>query len=187
MTHHCEHAGTRNPRSPQRRRVTLVNLVLVVALAATGLWAYRRVDADNGASTSTVRTTAVRLTDVSWAVSATGTVTDPSEVGVNFASSGTLASVKAGAAAAPGADGTDLAKFQDCLKQHGVTSTQGIFGFRRDQQGGTPSAAPTSRPTMDAHDACRVLLPNGGGLGGSDQAPSGQLAPVPSASASAKA
>lgn len=84
----------RNPLSPQRRRVTLVNLLLVVALAATGLWAYKKVNGDNGASASTARTTAVRLTDVSSTVSATGTVTDPSEVGVNFSSSGTLTSVK---------------------------------------------------------------------------------------------
>lgn len=40
----------RNPLSPQRRRVTLVNLLLVVALAATGLWAYKKVNGDNGAS-----------------------------------------------------------------------------------------------------------------------------------------
>ena len=84
----------RNPLSPQRRRVTLVNLVLALALAATGIWAYQKVNGDGGSATTATRTTVVRLTDVSSTVSATGTVTDPSEVGVNFTSGGTLTSVR---------------------------------------------------------------------------------------------
>ncbi len=84
----------RNPLSPQRRRVTLVNLVLVLALLVTGIWAYQKVNGGNAAAATAIRTTPVRLTDVSSTVSATGTVTDPSEVGVNFTSSGTLTSVK---------------------------------------------------------------------------------------------
>ncbi len=83
-----------NPLGPQRRRVTVVNLLLVLVLVAAALWTYQRVNGGNSSASTAVRTTTARLTDVTATVSATGSVTDPSEVGVDFASSGTLTSIR---------------------------------------------------------------------------------------------
>lgn len=83
-----------NPLSKNRRRVTLVNSILILAIAGGGLWTYRNVNGAAAADSTTARTTRVLLTDVTSTVSATGTVTDPAEVGVNFATSGTLTSVR---------------------------------------------------------------------------------------------
>lgn len=80
-----------NPLGRQRRRVTLVNTALAIVLVAAGTWTFHR---DSSASDTPVRTIAARLTDVSSTVSATGSVTDPSQVSVDFAVSGTLTSVR---------------------------------------------------------------------------------------------
>ena len=59
--------------------------------------------------------------------------------------------------------GAAFQAFQACLTQHGVTSTQGLFGRRDQQPGGTPQARPSmDAKTQAAFTACRSLLPQGG-------------------------
>ena len=80
-----------NPLARNSRRVTLVNSALILVLVTAGVWTFHR---GSSAADTTVRTTTARLTDVSATVSATGDVTDPSQVAVNFGISGTLTSVR---------------------------------------------------------------------------------------------
>ncbi len=98
---------------------------------------------------------------------APATSTPPASVAGSPSASANASTGAQGQGGQQGPNSAAFAKFQSCLQQHGVTSLQGAFGFRRDQLGTPPNASPSARPTQDAKTqaafaACRSLLPQGG-------------------------
>jgi multidrug efflux pump subunit AcrA (membrane-fusion protein) len=75
-----------------KRRSTIVNGFLVVAVFAAGGFGYLLLAGDSGA-VATARTETVERGTVLSTVSATGTVVSPDDVGASFVSSGTLTRV----------------------------------------------------------------------------------------------
>jgi len=80
-----------------RLRILIINLVIVVAIAAVGFWGYSTLHPK--AAAAAISTVTVARGDVSSTVSSTGTVISPSDIALAPTTSGTLAAlyVKPGA------------------------------------------------------------------------------------------
>jgi macrolide-specific efflux system membrane fusion protein len=80
---------------PRRRKSVLLNSVLATALLAVGgvAWATVAQGSSSTGSTATTRTATVQRGTVLATVSGSGTLTSPSDAGVNFTTGGTLTEV----------------------------------------------------------------------------------------------
>ncbi|WP_052442659.1 efflux RND transporter periplasmic adaptor subunit [Streptacidiphilus neutrinimicus] len=80
---------------PRRRKAVLLNSVLATALLAVGgvAWATVAQGSSSTSSTATTRTATVQRGTVLATVSGSGTLTSPSDAGVNFTTGGTLTEV----------------------------------------------------------------------------------------------
>ena len=105
-----------------RLRILIINLVIVVAIAAVGFWGYSTLHPK--AAAAAISTVTVARGDVSSTVSSTGTVISPSDIALAPTTSGTLAAlyVKPGASVHAG---EVLARMDTTSLKSAVAQAQG--------------------------------------------------------------
>jgi macrolide-specific efflux system membrane fusion protein len=136
--------------STLRARPTLwINLALAVALALAGGVALVALRSSPGAAATSVRTATVRTGTVTATVSGSGNVTSADEVAMNFATSGTVTSIKV----KPGQvvdKGQVLATLDTSAARRTLAAAKAQLSSAQAQYAQTAAGATSAQRTKDA-------------------------------------
>jgi multidrug efflux pump subunit AcrA (membrane-fusion protein) len=127
-----------------RRRTLLLNGALVVVLAGVGVVGWTTLA--SGSTTVSGRTATIQRGTVLSTVAATGTVVSPGDVGVSFASSGTVTAVKVSVGDTV-RKGQVLATIDDLSARQQLASARGQLANAKDQ---LATAEGTQTPSQKA-------------------------------------